>query len=217
MSQDIRTDVSQDIRDSRSTARCSGVSKARLVITAVIVESRPVAEVARRLRRVPLWVYPTLARYRRRRRGRLRATVAASAHLADRDPAGGRLILRLRKQLTDAGLDAGADTIAWHLTHHHQITVSPGHDRPDPDPRRAVTPDPSKRPKSSYLRFEADACPTRPGSPTSPTTASPTRRQPRRDVEIITWLDDHSRYALHISAHRRVTAPIVLDHLPASR
>jgi hypothetical protein len=27
---------------------------------------------------------------------------------------------------------------------------------------------------------------------------------------VITWLDDHSRYALHISAHARITAPIVL-------
>ncbi|WP_219996050.1 hypothetical protein [Nocardioides humi] len=30
------------------------------------------------------------------------------------------------------------------------------------------------------------------------------------DVEIPTWLDDHSRYALHVSAHLRVTGPIVL-------
>ena len=33
---------------------------------------------------------------------------------------------------------------------------------------------------------------------------------PGKDVEIITWLDDHSRMALHVSAHARVTAPIVL-------
>ena len=30
------------------------------------------------------------------------------------------------------------------------------------------------------------------------------------DSEIITWLDDHSRYALHVSAHPRITAPIVV-------
>ncbi len=29
-------------------------------------------------------------------------------------------------------------------------------------------------------------------------------------MEIITWLDDHSRYALHVSAHTRITARIVL-------
>ena len=33
---------------------------------------------------------------------------------------------------------------------------------------------------------------------------------PGADGEIITWLDDHSRYALHVSAHPRTTAPIVL-------
>ena len=32
---------------------------------------------------------------------------------------------------------------------------------------------------------------------------------PGVDVEIISWLDDCTRYALHVSAHHRVTAPIV--------
>jgi hypothetical protein len=30
------------------------------------------------------------------------------------------------------------------------------------------------------------------------------------DVEIISWLDDHSRYTLNVSAHRRITGAIVL-------
>src|SRR5256885_536222 len=33
------------------------------------------------------------------------------------------LVVRLRKQLADAGLDAGADTIGWHLAHHHGTTL----------------------------------------------------------------------------------------------
>ena len=33
--------------------------------------------------------------------------------------------------------------------------------------------------------------------------------RPGNDVEIITWLDDCTRYALHVSAHRAVTTPIV--------
>ena len=36
------------------------------------------------------------------------------------------------------------------------------------------------------------------------------RRPPGADVEILTWLDDHSRYALSVTAHHRVTGPIVL-------
>lgn len=58
-------------------------------------------------------------------------------------------VLRLRKQLSEAGLDAGADTIGWHLAHHHRLTVS----RPTINRilvrEGLVTPDPSKRPKSS--------------------------------------------------------------------
>jgi hypothetical protein len=34
--------------------------------------------------------------------------------------------------------------------------------------------------------------------------------QPGPDVEILTWLDDCTRYALHLSAHRRITGPIVV-------
>jgi transposase InsO family protein len=30
------------------------------------------------------------------------------------------------------------------------------------------------------------------------------------DTEILTWLDDHARYALTVTAHERVTGPIVL-------
>ena len=33
-------------------------------------------------------------------------------------------MLELREELATAGLDAGPDTIAWHLVTHHQITVS---------------------------------------------------------------------------------------------
>ena len=44
-----------------------------------------------------------------------------------------------------------------------------------------------------------------------PLPAHPPRRPPGPDIEIITWLDDHSRYALHVTAHDRVTASIVLD------
>jgi len=41
--------------------------------------------------------------------------------------------------------------------------------------------------------------------------------RPGADVEIITWLDDCTRYALHISAHSRVTTPIVVATFRQSR
>ncbi|WP_246632021.1 helix-turn-helix domain-containing protein, partial [Pseudonocardia nigra] len=64
-------------------------------------------------------------------------------------------VLRLRKQLAEQGLDAGADTIAWYLTHHHDATLSQATINRVLARHGAVTPEPAKRPKSSYIRFEA--------------------------------------------------------------
>ena len=68
-----------------------------------------------------------------------------------------------------------------------------------------VTPDPAKRPRSSYLRFAAEL--------PNECWQSDFTHYPLvdgTDTEVLTWLDDHSRYALPVTAHRRVTGPIVL-------
>lgn len=69
-------------------------------------------------------------------------------------------VVRLRKELADAGMDHGATTIQWHLGRAptwkgrvpsvagvHRVLVRRG----------LVVPQPSKRPKSSWKRFEAAA------------------------------------------------------------
>ncbi len=73
-----------------------------------------------------------------------------------------------------------------------------------------VSPEPRKRPRSSYLRFEAEL-------PDECWQSDFTHRRltrpdgsPGADTEIIGWLDDHSRLILHLTAHRRVTGPIVV-------
>ena len=66
------------------------------------------------------------------------------------------LITRLRKELAGQGLDAGPQTIAWHLEHHHQVKVSPATVSRCLARQGLVTPDPSKRPKSSCIRFAAE-------------------------------------------------------------
>jgi len=73
-----------------------------------------------------------------------RATLAATVEMA------------LRKQLAEAGLDAGADTIGWHLQHHHDTVLSRATIHRSLTRAGAVTPDPGKRPRSSYLRFAAE-------------------------------------------------------------
>jgi transposase InsO family protein len=68
-----------------------------------------------------------------------------------------------------------------------------------------VTPQPKKRPRSSYVRFQA-ALPNQ----TWQADFTHYRLADATDAEVLTWLDDHSRYALHVSAHAPVTGPVVL-------
>jgi len=121
-----------------------------------------------------------------------------------------QLVLRLRKQLNESGLDAGAETIEWHLQHHHRISLSRATITRILTRAGQVTPDPSKRPKSSYIRFEAEQPNETWQSDFTHYRLTHPDGRPGADTEIITWLDDHSRMALHISAHARITAPIVL-------
>ena len=192
------------------------MSKARLVITAMVVEKRPVAEVVAGYGVSRSWVYELLARYAPRARPRSNRA-PAPAHLTGATPAATvELILRLRKQLAESGLDAGADTIGWHLPHHHADQLSRATINRILVRAGAVTPEPAKRPKSSYIRFEAEQPNETWQSDFTHYRLTATDGVPSADVEIITWLDDHSRYALHVTAHARVTGPIVLATFPTA-
>jgi transposase InsO family protein len=182
------------------------MSKARLVITAVVFEGRTQAEVAAAYGVSKGWVSKLVARYRAEGEAafepRSRRPKTSPRAL---DPAVVALILQLRERLTAAGLDAGPDTIAWHLARGHKTTVCRSTIARTLTRAGLVTPEPRKRPRSSYVRFEA-AMPNQ-------TWQSDFTHYPLADgtgTEIISWLDDCTRYALHVSAHRRVTGSIVL-------
>jgi len=185
------------------------MSKARLVITAVTVEKRPVAEVIATYGVSRSWTYELLARHREEGHAALEPRSRAPKTSPNATPpATVELVLRLRKELTESGHDAGADTLLWHLTNHHQLTLSRATVHRILTRHGAVTPEPKKKPKSSYIRFQA-AMPNETWQsdfthyPLADTNAFP------KGVEIITWLDDCTRYALHVSAHRAITTPIV--------
>lgn len=131
--------------------------EARLVITAVTAGKRPVSEVARTYGVARSWVYALLARYRaegeaasgpRSRRPKT-SPAAIGAEAAG-------LIVRLRKELSAQGLDAGPHTICWHLQHHHGIRVPAATISRYLTRAGLVTPEPGKRPKSSCIRFAAE-------------------------------------------------------------
>lgn len=153
------------------------------------------------------WVYELVARYRaegdtafepRSRRPHRSPLITPAATE--------KLILELRDTMTTGGLDAGADTICWHLAEHHDLVVSRAtvyrvlrrHGRTKTEPK--------KRPRSSYIRFQADL-------PNECWQADFTHwcLADGSDVEILCWIDDHSRYAISVTAHRRVTGRIVVD------
>jgi transposase InsO family protein len=183
----------------------------RLVITAVVTENRPVRNVAAQYGVSQSWLYELLARYRvegeaafepRSRRPKSSPT-AAALEVVD-------LIVELRQKLTATGLDAGPDTIVWHLAHHHDITVSQSTVSRHLSARGLITPEPKKRPKSSYIRFEASMPNECWQSDFTHYRLTRPDGRPSSDTEILSWLDDCSRYALQITAHHRVTGSIVL-------
>jgi transposase InsO family protein len=187
------------------------VSKARLVITAVVLEGRSQHDVARAYGVSQGWISRLVARYReegerafepRSRRPR-DSPKAISPEVVD-------LILQLRHELTDRGLDAGPETIAWHLAHRHQQRLSPATVSRYLTRHGLVVPTPAKRPKSSYIRFQA-ALPNEcwQADFTHYLLTRPDGR-PGRDTEILSWLDDCSRFAVRVSAHAAVTGPLVV-------
>jgi transposase InsO family protein len=183
------------------------MSRARLVITAVVVEGRGVREVARAYGMSPGWVSRLASRFRadgteafeaRSRRPKTSPKATPQAVIDE--------IVRLRSSLAAAGDDAGPETIRWHLERHAGVSVSAATISRHLRRHGLVIPQPQKRPRSSYVRFAAEM-------PNETWQADFThyRLGGGDDVEVLSWLDDHARFALRITAHVRVTGPIVLE------
>jgi transposase InsO family protein len=188
------------------------MSKARLVITAVVVEGRGVREVARDYGVSPGWVSRLVARYRDegdaafepRSRRPNESPLATSAETIE-------LIIELRRSLAAAGDDAGAETIRWHLKHRYGVSRSAATIGRYLHRAGLITAQPHKRPRSSYVRFQAE-------QPNETWQADFThyRLATGVDVEVLCWLDDHARYALRLTAHDRVTGAMVLNEFRAA-
>jgi transposase InsO family protein len=186
------------------------MSKQRLVITAVLA-GQTQSDVARRYGVSQGWISKLITRWQlegeaafepRSRRPNTSPTATPPETI--------ELVVGLRHRLSAAGLDAGADTIGWHLTHTHHITLNRATIHRILTRHGLVEAEPQKRPKSSYLHFAAEQPNECWQSDFTHYRLSTATGEPGADTEIITWLDDHSRYALHLSAHPSITTPIVL-------
>lgn len=115
--------------------------------------------------------------------------------------------------MTRRGLDAGAETIAAHLATNPSVTKVPAVSTiwRILSRRGFVTPQPHKRPRSSWKRFQADM-------PNQCWQADVTHWHLAAGggVEILNVIDDHSRLALAGLARRSIGGPDVLTTFAAA-
>jgi transposase InsO family protein len=184
------------------------MSLAELVITSVTVEGRSKSEVARDYKMSRYWVQQLVKRYEaegeaaftpRSRRPHTNPR-AISLGLEDQ-------IIRLRKDLSKKGLDAGAETIRAHLAADPTVEQLPAVSTiwRVLTRRGFVTPQPRKRPKGAGKRFCAE-------QPNERWQADITHWQlaDGASVEILNIIDDHSRLDLMSKARATTTGPDVL-------
>lgn len=174
------------------------MSLGRLVVAAVRLEGRSKSEVARSYGVSRQWVHELIRRFdaegeaglEPRSRRPTRSPQRTGVELEEE-------IVRLRKELSEEGLDAGAHTIAFHLERRHGKAPAPSTIWRILRDRGFVTPQPQKRPKSSFIRFQAD-------QPNERWQADITHWElwDGSGVEILNILDDHSRLLVASDAYR---------------
>jgi transposase InsO family protein len=175
------------------------MSLARLVVTAVRVEGRSKSEVARDYQVSRRWVQELVKRFDAEGEAGLAPRSRRPRSNPRRPPVSLEdEIVQLRKHLAEQGLDAGAHTIAYHLTQRHGAAPAPATIWRTLSRRGFITPQPQKRPRSSYVRFEADM-------PNQRWQADLThwKLAGGTEAEILNVLDDHAR--LLVASHARMT------------
>lgn len=185
------------------------MSKAQLVITAVVLEGRSKSEVARDYDVSRYWVQQLCQRYQAEGAAAFEPHSRRPHHNPQAiDPALEERIVRLRKSLDKQGYDAGAATIAAHLDRDPHVTKTPAVSTiwRILSRRGFVAPQPHKRPRSSWKRFCAQ-------QPNELWQADVThwRLADHSEVDILDILDDHSRLAIASIAAPTMTGPAVLD------
>jgi transposase InsO family protein len=183
------------------------MSKSRIIVLSVVQQGLTKAEVARKYGVTWRWVHELVTRYEQEGPPGLEPrSRAPHSNKNQTPPYVSERIIELRGELKAEGFDAGPHSIRNRLVQEGLPT--PSHSTISRILKRAklVTPEPRKRPKSSYIRFQAD-------QPNECWQSDFThwRLANGTDVEIINWLDDHSRFLLSLHAHPRITGDIVID------
>jgi transposase InsO family protein len=185
------------------------VDKARFLIETHLRTGKPLGELAAAHGVSRGWLYKLLARYRREGE----AGLAPRSRRPHRSPS--RIadlfedeVVALRKELTDGGYDAGAETIHVHLSARHPECPSVPTVWRILRRRGFVTPEPHKRPRSSWTRFVAEF-------PNERWQADVTHVEVADGVvfEVLNVVDDHSRVCVGSRAFVTVRGTDVVRNL----
>ena len=185
------------------------MDKGRFLIETHLRTGRPIAELAAAHGVHRSWLYKLLARYRREGvaglEPRSRRPLRSPTRIAGRHE---EAIVALRKELTDDGFDAGAVTIHYHLSQRQAEVPSISTIWRVLKARGFVTPQPHKRPKSSYRRFAAEL-------PNECWQADVTHVAlgDGTFLEVLNIIDDHSRLCVESRAFLTTRSPDVVRAL----
>src|SRR6266550_5057255 len=171
---------------------------AELVVTAVVFEGRSKSEVARDYGISRRWVITLVQRYLVEGDRGLAPRSRRPQRSPNQTPAAiEEEIVQLRKALDRAGHEAGAATIGAHLERRHGHSPAVSTIWRILTQRGFVTPQPHKRPRNSYVRFEA----TQPNELWQ-TDITHWLLADGTDAEILNIVDAHSRLCVASVARR---------------
>lgn len=182
------------------------MSRARVVVLQVVSNQMSVTQAAAEYGYSRRHLHRLLARYRQGGLDALEQRSRRPKSSPQATPAEVRArVIQLRGQLTANGSDAGPVTIAWHLEREGLTAPSTSTIRRILHDEGLIVPEPRKRPRSSYVRFAA-------AQPNEMWQSDVThwRLADGSDVDVLDWLDDHSRYLLSATAHEPVTGDDVV-------
>ena len=179
----------------------------RYIVDAVVLEHRSPTQIARDHGISERWVFKLLRRFREggyaslepRSRRPKSCSHQVEAKLQD-------LIVKLRCELAAAGYDAGPQTIHHHLSAQVAELPSVATIWRILKRKGLITPEPHKRPRASFIRFEAKL-----PNETWQLDSTPWQLSDDSPVEILNFLDDRSRVALGSSCFHTLKALDVVE------
>ena len=168
------------------------MSRGRYLVDAVVLEGRSPIELARTHGISQSWIYELVKRFRKGGYPALEPRSRRPRSCPHRvAPEVEALVVQLRHELLTAGHDGGAQSIAHQLVGRVEKLPSTTTIWRILSRNRLIIPEPHKRPRSSFKRFEAQL-------PNEMWQADSTHWQlsDGSDVEIFNLIDDHSRLNL---------------------